>query len=74
MKQTKILLGEEHMPRQWYNIMADMPNPPAPALNPRTQKPLGPEDLAPIFPMALIEQEVSDKRWVDIPEEVLEMS
>ncbi len=70
MKQTKYMLGEEHIPSQWYNIMADMPNPPAPGLNPGTQKPLTPDDLAPIFPMALIEQEVSDKRWIDIPEEV----
>jgi tryptophan synthase beta chain len=70
MKQTKYLLGEEHIPSQWYNIVADMPNPPAPGLNPGTQKPLTPDDLSPIFPMAIIEQEVSDKRWIDIPEEV----
>ncbi|MDW7650397.1 MAG: TrpB-like pyridoxal phosphate-dependent enzyme [Bacillota bacterium] len=72
MKQTKILLGEEHIPKAWYNIMADMPNPPAPALHPGTQKNLGPDDLAAIFPMAIIEQEVTDKRWVEIPDEVRE--
>lgn len=73
MQQTKILLGEEHIPKQWYNIRADMPNAPTPALHPGTQQPLGPQDLAAIFPMAIIEQEVSDKRWIDIPEEVREI-
>ncbi len=61
------------MPRQWYNIIADMPNPPAPPLHPATREPLEPDDLAPLFPMALIEQEVSQERWIDIPEEVLEI-
>ena len=73
MKQTKILLGEEHIPKAWYNIMADMPNPPAPPLHPGTQKPLAGSDLAAIFPAAIIEQEVTDKRWVEIPEEVREI-
>ena len=57
MKETKILLTEKEMPRQWYNIMADMPTKPAPPLHPGTKQPVGPEDLTPIFPMSLIEQE-----------------
>lgn len=73
MKERKIVLSERDIPRQWYNIMADMPNLPKPPLNPRTMKPVGPDDLSAIFPMALIEQEVSSQRWIDIPEEVLEL-
>ena len=61
------------MPRQWYNIMADMPNKPLPPLNPATKKPVGPEDLAAVFPMALIKQEVSTDRYIDIPEEVFDL-
>ena len=68
----KIILNEQDIPRKWYNIMADMPNPVKPPLNPATQKPIGPEDLAAVFPMNLIEQEVSTQRWIDIPEEILE--
>lgn len=71
--QTKILLDETEIPRRWYNIMADMPNPPAAVLHPGTKKPVTPDDLKPIFPMGLIEQEVSPKRWIDIPEEVLKV-
>ncbi|MFA5354593.1 MAG: TrpB-like pyridoxal phosphate-dependent enzyme [Thermodesulfovibrionales bacterium] len=71
--ETKILLSEKEMPRQWYNIMADMPNLPRPPLHPGTRRPAGPDDLKPIFPMALIEQEVSRERWIDIPEEVLDI-
>jgi len=73
MQETKITLSEKEMPRKWYNIMADMPNKPAPPLHPGTRQPVGPDDLTPIFPMALIEQEVSAERWIDIPEEVLEV-
>ncbi len=73
MKETKILLSEKEMPKKWYNIMADMPNLPKPPLHPGTQQPIGPEDLSPIFPMSLIEQEVSQERWIDIPEEVLDI-
>ncbi len=73
MKERKIVLSERDIPRQWYNIMADMPNLPRPPLNPRTMKPVGPDDLSAIFPMSLIEQEVSTQRWIDIPEEVLEL-
>jgi tryptophan synthase beta chain len=73
MKETKIILSEKEMPRQWYNIVADMPNPPKPPLHPGTKQPVGPDDLSAIFPMALIGQEVSQERWIDIPEEVLEI-
>lgn len=72
MEVKKIFLPESEMPRQWYNIMADMPTPMEPPLHPGTGQPVGPDDLAPIFPMNLIEQEVSTERWIDIPEEVLE--
>lgn len=72
MESKKIFLSESEMPRQWYNIQADMPTPMEPPLHPGTGQPVGPEDLAPIFPMNLIEQEVSTERWIDIPEEVLE--
>ena len=73
MQETKILLSEKDIPRQWYNITVDMPNPPKPPLHPVTQQPVGPDDLKAIFPMALIEQEVAAQRWIDIPEEVLEI-
>jgi len=66
----KILLTEKEIPEQWYNVAADMPNKPLPPLHPGTKEPIGPEALAPLFPMALIEQEVSGEKWVDIPEEV----
>ena len=68
MKQRKIILTEDEMPRQWYNILADIKmNPP---LGP-DGKPINPDALAPVFPMNLIEQEVSTQRWIDIPDEVL---
>ena len=73
MEVKKIFLPESELPRQWYNILADMPTPMEPPLHPGTGKPIGPEDLAPIFPMNLIEQEVSSKRFIDIPEEVLKI-
>ncbi|RCX28269.1 TrpB-like pyridoxal phosphate-dependent enzyme [Thioalbus denitrificans] len=69
MQQTKILLDESEIPTHWYNVVADMPNPPAPPLGP-DGKPIGPDALAAIFPMALIEQEVSAERWIPIPDEV----
>ncbi len=72
MENRKIFLPESELPRQWYNIMADMPTPMEPPLHPGTGQPAGPEDLAPIFAMPLIEQEVSPERFIDIPEEVLE--
>ena len=73
MKETKIVLPDRDIPKQWYNIMADMPNLPKPPLHPGTLQPVGPDDLSAIFPMALIEQEVSTQRWIDIPEEVLDI-
>ncbi len=73
MGETKIILSEREIPRKWYNIMADMPNLPKPPLHPATLKPVRPDDLSAIFPMALIEQEVTTERWIDIPEEVLEI-
>jgi len=72
MPETKILLPEKEMPTQWYNIAADLPRPLDPPLHPATHQPLGPGDLAPIFPMGLIMQEVSAERWIDIPDEVLD--
>ena len=72
MKTKKYVLSDQDMPRQWYNIMADLPNGMEPPLHPGTGQPCGPEDLAPIFPMNLIEQEVSTQQWIDIPEEILE--
>jgi tryptophan synthase beta chain len=66
----KILLNENEMPGQWYNIQADMPNKMLPPLHPGTKQPIGPDDLSPLFPMELIKQEVSQERWIDIPEEV----
>jgi tryptophan synthase beta chain len=69
-KLRKIILPENEMPQQWYNIQADMPTPLLPPLHPGTLQPAGPQDLAPLFPMELIMQEVSKERWIDIPEEV----
>ena len=69
-EETKILLTEKEMPTQWYNIQPDLPKPLPPVLNPATGQPITPDDLAPIFPMALIMQEMSQERWIDIPEEV----
>lgn len=66
----KVFLEEKEMPTQWYNIMADMPNKPLPPLHPGTKQPIGPDDLAPLFPMGLIQQEVATDTFIDIPEEV----
>ena len=71
--QTKILLPEDRIPKQWYNIIPDMPSPLAPVIHPGTMQPVTPDDLLPLFPMALIEQEVSQQRWIDIPEPVREI-
>jgi len=70
MDTIKYTLPESQMPTAWYNIQADLPAPVPPALNPGTGQPLSPADLEPLFPMQLIEQEVSQERWIDIPEEV----
>ena len=72
MSQTKILLDESEIPTHWYNVVADMPNAPQPVLGP-DGNPIGPDALAAIFPMALIEQEVSAERWIEIPEKVREI-
>ncbi len=69
-KNRKFFLSEREMPTQWYNIQADMPNKVMPPLHPATKQPVGPEDLAPLFPMELIKQEVSQERYIEIPEEV----
>lgn len=69
----KILLDESEMPTQWYNIAADLPEPPPPPLHPGTHEPIGPDDLAPLFPMGIIEQEVSTERYIDIPGGVLDI-
>ena len=66
----KYTLDEHDIPRSWYNIVADLPSPPPPVLHPGTTQPIGPDDLAPIFPMAVIEQEVSAEREIEIPEPV----
>ena len=65
--QTKFLLDETHIPRAWYNIVPDLPVPPPPVLHPGTRQPIGPADLSPLFPMALIQQEVSVERDIEIP-------
>jgi len=70
MERTKFILDEKEMPTSWYNIQADLPEPLPPPLHPATKKPLGPDDLAPLFPMELIMQEVSQERYIEIPEEV----
>jgi len=70
MTTVKYLLAEDRMPTAWYNIQADLPVPPPPVLHPGTGQPIGPQDLAPLFPMALITQEVSTERFIEIPEEV----
>jgi tryptophan synthase beta chain len=71
--QTKFLLDESQLPRRWYNIRSDMPTAPQPVLHPGTGQPVGPDDLAPLFPMELIGQEVSEEPEIDIPEEVLKI-
>lgn len=70
MEYVKYVLTEDQMPTSWYNIQADFPEPAPPVLHPGTGKPIGPEDLAPLFPMSLIQQEVSQERYIDIPEEL----
>ncbi len=70
---TKVMLDESEMPTRWYNIIPDLPEPPPPVLHPGTHQPVGPDDLAPLFPMALIRQEVSTDSYIDIPQEVLDV-
>ncbi len=73
MSEVKIMLTEKEIPEKWYNVMADMPNLPKPPLHPATKQPVGPADLSVIFPMELIKQEVSQERWIEIPDEVREI-
>ena len=73
VRRHKYTLDEDQMPTAWYNIIPDLPAPPPPPLHPGTMEPVGPEDLAPLFPMALIEQEVSAERYIDIPGGVLDV-
>jgi tryptophan synthase beta chain len=73
VERTRFTLGEEQIPKAWYNISADLPVPQAPPLHPGTHQPLGPADLAPLFPMALILQEVSTEREIEIPEPVRDL-
>jgi len=70
MERTKFTLDETEIPTHWYNIQADLPKPLPPVLHPGTGNPVTPDDLAPLFPMELIKQEVSTERWIEIPEEV----
>ncbi|HDP68656.1 MAG TPA: TrpB-like pyridoxal phosphate-dependent enzyme [Candidatus Marinimicrobia bacterium] len=70
MEQTKYILEEKRMPTHWYNVLPDLPDPLPPPLHPGTKQPLGPEDLAPLFPMELIRQEMSSERYIEIPEEL----
>lgn len=72
-QQVKFLLNETDIPTQWYNIAADSPLPPTPVLNPLTKQPVTPEFLSILFPKSIIEQEVSQDRYIDIPEEVREI-
>ena len=71
--RTKIVLPQDQIPTHWYNALADAPQPPAPPLHPGTMQPAGPQDLAAIFPMNIIEQEVSTERHIRIPDEVREI-
>ncbi len=72
-KTRKIFLNESEMPQHWYNIVADMPNKPLPPLHPGTKQPIGPEDLAAIFPMGLIKQEVATEKFIEIPDQVFDI-
>src|SRR5690349_21695551 len=72
-KQHKFQLDESEMPTRWYNVLHDLPTPPPPVLHPGTGQPVGPDDLAPLFPMELILQEVATEQYVDIPDEVLDV-
>ena len=72
MENTRILLDQNEIPTHWYNVVADMANPPAPPLGPDGQ-PVSPERMGAIFPGAILEQEMSAERWIPIPEEVREI-
>jgi tryptophan synthase beta chain len=72
-EQTRFMLNETDLPKNWYNINADSPVPPAPVLNPMTKEPITPDFLSVLFPMEIIKQEVSTERYIEIPEEVREI-
>jgi tryptophan synthase beta chain len=72
-ERTKITLDESEIPRRWYNVVPDLPSPPPPPLHPGTLQPAGPDDLAPLFPMELIGQEVTGESYVAIPEDVIDV-
>lgn len=69
----KIILRDDQMPTQWYSVTPDIPNELQPPLDPETKEPMGPEKLAAVFPMGILEQEMSMQRYIDIPEEVQEI-
>ena len=69
----RFLLGEDRMPTAWFNVLPELPVPLTPPLHPATKEPIGPDDLAPLFPMGLIAQEVSTESWIDVPGEVLDV-
>ncbi|MEK6202083.1 MAG: TrpB-like pyridoxal-phosphate dependent enzyme, partial [Desulfobulbaceae bacterium] len=69
----KIVLRDDEMPTHWYNVVPDIPNGVLPPLDPATKEPMGPEKLGAIFPMGLLEQEMSTERFIDIPEEVMDV-
>ncbi len=73
MDQRQFLLSQKDIPTAWYNVAADLGEPPPPPLHPATMQPCGPEDLAPVFPMPILEQEMSAERWIKIPDEVLQV-
>ncbi len=73
MMNKKIILRDDEMPTQWYNVVPDIPNGLQPPLDPETKEPMGPEKLSAVFPMGLLEQEMSAERFIDIPEEVMEI-
>ena len=73
MSVKKIFLPENEMPTQWYNVASDIPNGLQPPLDPSNNQPMGPEKLSAIFPMSLLEQEMSPEPWIDIPEPVLDV-
>ena len=70
MNSKRVFLSESEMPTAWYNLQADLPEPVPPPLNPGTGQPVGPADLEPVFARALIMQEVSQERWIEIPDDI----
>src|SRR5687768_11618074 len=72
-ESTQFTLDESQIPAAWFNVVPSMPTPPSPPIHPGTREPIGPEMLAPLFPMALIGQEVTTDEWVDIPGPVMDV-